>query len=288
MKNIFAIVIAILVVGSVLIILNDNTSLFASGKRTGENSVAVSDRVNQIEIDVDSSHTVVIPEDREDVKAELDGKGNLMVSARGDEVKVEVKRKWFEWMSFNNKSDLVVYIPENFDREIEINIGSGNLELKGESATKPIVLDRLETDMSSGNLELANITASQFVHNGSSGKFSADRLTTEEGEIDISSGDVTLTDYSGPLKGDLSSGQMNVQLKELNGDIRFDLSSGQVDLDLPDDAEFTLNGEASSGNISCEFPLSGQTSDDGDISGTHGSGKYQVEVSVSSGDVRVY
>jgi lia operon protein LiaG len=288
MKNIFAIVIAILVVGSVLIILNDNTSLFASGKRTGENSVAVSDGVDQIEIDVDSSNTVIIPENRDDVKATLDGKGKLKVSARGDEVKVEVKRKWFEWMSFNHKSDLVVYIPEKFDREIEINIGSGNLELKGESSSEPIVLERLETDMSSGNLELANITAAQFVHNGSSGTLSADSLTTEDGEVDISSGDVTLSDYSGPLKGDLSSGRMDVGLKELNGDIRFDLSSGQVDLDLPDDAEFTLKGEASSGNISCDFPLSDQTVDDGDISGTHGSGKYQVDVSVSSGDVRVY
>jgi lia operon protein LiaG len=288
MKNLFAIIIAILVVGSVLIILNDNTSLFASGKRTGENSVAVTNNVDKIEIDVASSNTVIIPEDREDVKAELEGKGSLSISAKGDDIKVEVKRKWFSWLSFGQKSELTVYIPEDFDRDMDINIGSGSLEFEGESSSKPMMLDTLRTDMSSGNLGLTDITTNKFIHNGSSGSFTADRFTTKEGIVDISSGDVELYDYAGPLKGELASGDMEVEMKELKGDISFDLSSGQVDLDLPDDADFELNGEASSGSISSEFPLTDQKQDDGDISGTHGSGKYNIEVSVSSGNVSIY
>lgn len=288
MKNIFAIVIAILVVGSVLIILNDNTSLFASGKSSGENSVAITGGVDKIEIDASSSNTVIIPEKRDDVKAQLEGKGNLQVSATGDSIRVEVKRKWFESLSFNHESELVVFIPESFEHDINITIGSGNLEFAGNSSSNPMVLDHLTTDMSSGNIELANIKTNKFDHNGSSGRLAVDSFTTKEGYIEISSGDVELSDYTGPLEGELSSGQMNVQIKELKGDITFDLSSGLVDLDLPDDADFHLNGEASSGNISCDFPLTSKSVGDGEISGTHGSGKYNIDVSVSSGNARVY
>jgi lia operon protein LiaG len=288
MKNLFAIIIAILVVGSVLIILNENTSLFASGKRTGENSVAVNNDVDKIQIDVASSNTVIIPEDRDDVKAELEGKGNLIVSTKGDGIRVELKRKWFSWLSFGQKSELTVYIPEDFDRDMDINIGSGSLEFEGASSSKPMVLDTLRTDMSSGRLELMDIQTNTFVHNGSSGRFHAVRLTAKDGSIDISSGDVALNDYVGPLKGELSSGKMEAEIKELKGDISFDLSSGKVNLDLPDDADFKLDGEASSGRISSEFPLTNQKMDDGDLSGTHGSGKYNIEVSVSSGSVSIY
>ncbi|MGM0846771.1 MAG: LiaG family protein [Bacillota bacterium] len=288
MKNLFAIIIAVLVVGSVLIILNDHTSLFASGKRTGNNSVAVHNNVNTIQVNVSSSNTVIIPEDRDDVKAELEGKGNLIVRSKGDDIEVEVKRKWFSWMSFNNKSQLTVFIPEQFDRNMDINIGSGSLEFEGASASKQMVLDTLRTDMSSGKLELADIQTKRFIHNGSSGSLNVERFTTEEGIVDISSGDVELSDYTGPLKGDLSSGRMDVEIQELKGDISFDLSSGNVSLDLPDDSNFTLAGEASSGNISTNFPLTSQKVDDGAISGIHGSGKYTIEVSVSSGNVRIF
>ncbi|MGD7024423.1 LiaG family protein [Rossellomorea vietnamensis] len=288
MKNLFAIIIAVLVVGSVLLILNDHTSLFASGKRTGDNSVAVNDRVNSLKIDVPSSNTVIIPEERNDVKAELKGKGNLIVSSKGDEIKVEVKRKWFSWMSFNHDSELTVFIPEHFDRSMDINIGSGSLVFEGESSSEPMVLDTLRTDMSSGNLELTDIKTAKFVHSGSSGSLIVDRFSAKEGTVEISSGDVELIEYSGPLKGELSSGDMHVEMAELKGDISFDLSSGNVDLDLPDDSSFTLTGEASSGNISSEFPLKSQKVDDGDVSGTHGSGQYDIEISVSSGDVRIY
>jgi lia operon protein LiaG len=288
LKNIFAIIIAAMVVGSVFIILNDNTSLFASGKKTGENSVAVVEDIDNIEIDVASSNTVVIPQDRNDVEAELEGKGNLIVSSKGNDIRVEVKRKWFSWISFNQKSELTVYIPENFDRDMDINIGSGSLEFGGPSSSHPMALDTLRTDMSSGNLELTDIKTDKYIHNGSSGSLTADRFITREGIIDISSGDVKLYDYTGPLKGELSSGEMEVEIKELKGDISFDLSSGDVGLDLPDDADFKLTGEASSGSISSEFPLANQKTDGGDISGTHGSGKYNIDVSVSSGDVEIY
>ncbi|RIW32703.1 DUF4097 domain-containing protein [Bacillus salacetis] len=288
MKNLFAIIIAAMVVGSVLIILNDNTSLFASGKRTGENSIAVGNDIDKIEIDVASSDTVVIPEKRDDVEAELKGKGNLIIIARGDDIRVEVKRKWFSWLSFSQESELTVYIPEDYDRDMDINIGSGSLEFSGPSSSEPMVLHTLRTDMSSGDLDLADIKSEKFIHNGSSGSLTADRFITKEGIIDISSGDVELYDYTGPLNGELSSGEMEVEIKELKGDISFDLSSGDVELDLPDDADFKLAGEATSGSISTEFPLSNQKTDGGDISGTHGSGKYEIDVSITSGDVKIY
>ena len=66
-----------------------------------------------------------------------------------------------------------------------------------------------------------------------------------------------------------------------------EVSSGNVQLDLPDDANFTLNGKISSGLISNDFPLNNEIKDSHTLQGTHGSGKYNVDLFVSSGRINI-
>ncbi|PAQ16078.1 hypothetical protein CD798_03300 [Bacillaceae bacterium SAOS 7] len=279
MRNFFVILIIVLALGTAFFIKRDQ----AAGTRAD-----VTDRIDMIELNIDSSDTTIIAEKRDDVKAELDGKGTLSVQQAGDTIEVEVKRKWYQWFSFFGESDVTVYIPKDYERHLDLNIGAGNLTFSGASESKPMKLDRVNIDMSSGHVKLANLETTEFEYDASSGKLTIDSLKTKESSFDISSGDVKLTNYVGPIEGELSSGDMHVEMEKLVGDVRFDLSSGSVKLDLPDKADFTLKGEASSGDISCEFPLKNQKVDDGNISGKHGSGKYKIDVSVSSGDVDIY
>jgi lia operon protein LiaG len=87
----------------------------------------------------------------------------------------------------------------------------------------------------------------------------------------------------------VSSGRLNAQLKKLNGPINIDAASGSVNLDLPKTANFTLDAQASSGDIRCDFPLQNSSiNKNEDIKGTYGTGKHKVNISISSGDVHLY
>lgn len=287
MKNAFAVIIALLALGTLYVILNDNTSLFAKESQSGER-IGVTDKIDHIDLKMEGSDTEVIPADQNEVKVDIEGKGALTLAKKGDTIEVAVKHKWYEWIGFNRKSNVTVYIPKEYDRSMEIEIGSGNLQFAGASDANRMKLDELTVEMGSGNMTLENLETNVFEHDGSSGDLVVNALSTKEGNVDISSGDVELSNYEGPLEGDLSSGELTVSMDTLNGDLNFDVSSGGVNLDLPEDASFKLNGKASSGDISCNLPLKNQKVEDGDISGMAGSGKYNINVSVSSGNVDIY
>ena len=283
MKRIFAIF--IILVCSYLLFTGVNSWL-SFGESSTEASL--SKRTDHISIDVSSSDTVIIPEKRNDVRAELDGTGKVTVNKAGSEVRVEYKRKWLDgFQFFNNKSNLKIYIPEDFNKSMSINIGSGRLNFAGESESRPFVLESLNVNMSSGKVSLANIKTDEFEHEGSSGMMEADHIITRTGEIDMSSGKVKVRNYQGKLDAGVSSGQLDIMVGKLTDSIKVEASSGFVRLDLPDDADFTLKGKASSGHISSHFELDDEKRDKNDISGKHGSGEHDIRISVSSGKAEI-
>ncbi|MBX9974258.1 DUF4097 family beta strand repeat-containing protein [Cytobacillus firmus] len=283
MKRIFAIF--IILVCSYLLFTGVNSWLSSGGSST---EASLSKRTDHISIDVSSSDTVIIPEKRNDVRAELDGKGKVTVNKAGNEVRVEYKRKWLDgFQFFNNKSNLKIYIPEDFNKSMSIDIGSGRLNFAGESESMPFSLESLDVHMSSGKVSLANIKTDEFEHEGSSGMMEADHIITRTGEIDMSSGKVKIRNYQGKLDAGVSSGQLDIMVGKLIDSIKVEASSGFVRLDLPDDADFTLKGKASSGHISSNFELNDEKRDKNDISGRHGSGEHDIRISVSSGKAEI-
>lgn len=253
-----------------------------------ETQATVTEDIEMIEIDMTSGNSSIIPEDRQDIKAVLEGKGTVSVDESHDKITVTVKRKWFEWFSFSNKNSLKIYIPEDYHKNLAIDMGSGNLTLSGPSKSQPFKLEKLKLDVSSGNMKLKNLEVTEFDHDGSSGNVEVDTLTTKTGTFDISSGNIDIKHYVGAIKADLSSGKLDLQMDKLVGTIDIDISSGKVNLDLPDDADFSLNGETGSGKITCDFPLTSNSTISNEINGTHGSGKYQIDLDVSSGSIKIY
>ncbi|GIN85951.1 DUF4097 domain-containing protein [Heyndrickxia sporothermodurans] len=244
--------------------------------------------IDLIDLNVSSSNTTIIPEDREHLKAKLEGRGKLVTYRKGDTIHVEVKRKWFQGFGFWNKSKVTVYIPKDYDQNMNVTVGSGNLTMSGTSKNHPMKLDKMNVNMSSGNLKLANLLVNDYNHKGSSGSAQLDSLSTKTGSIKMSSGKVDVTGYSGKLDATLSSGKLDFQMDKLTDSINVHVSSGSVKLDLPKDADFTLNGKASSGDISCDFPLKSQEIGNHKVRGTHGSGEHEIKVRVSSGNVDIY
>ncbi|ETI70856.1 LiaG family protein [Neobacillus vireti] len=289
------ILILFLVITGLYIVFNQSVhfNLFGTGSSNNNTNgqAAITKNTKMLAIDVSSGNTTIIPEDRKDLKAVYTGKQMLTVKEDGDTVKITLKSKgfnWFDWSAFSEKSKLTIYIPKDYQRNMSIDLGSGNIDFSGESKNKPVNLDELTVHIGSGNMKLKNLNVKQFDHGGGSGNVDIDSLITKTGTFDIASGNLNIQHYTGAIKAEVSSGRLNIQLDKLIDSIEMDVSSGNAELDLPDKADFTLNGHVSSGNVSCDFPLTTKNLNKKSIKGTHGSGKYQIELDVSSGNIRIH
>nr|WP_010284732.1 DUF4097 family beta strand repeat-containing protein [Bacillus timonensis] len=248
-------------------------------------SAKVTEKIDKIEIDLTSISTTVIPENRDDVKAELKGKGKVHVSKSGDSIEVTYERGFFNWrwFPFFDNTKLTVFIPEDYDRDLSLIVGSGHLEFDG----KPMKLNELSADVHSGNMRLQDLSVKTFTHNVASGNSKIEKLTTESGEIEVHSGNVTIDEYTGKLEADVSSGRLKATLSDLKDSIDASVKSGLLDIDLPNDADFTLNGKVNSGYISNDLSLDESKRDKGNIQGKHGAGTYDVNIEVNSGKVTI-
>jgi lia operon protein LiaG len=265
--------------------VNFSSWLPFGGSKTQE--VAVTNQTDMITVNVAGVNAEIVPEKRDNMQTELKGTGEVIVQQRGDKITVSYHRKWFEWFSFFNRTKLTIYIPQSYQHNMELAIGSGNLDFIGQSSNS-MKLDHLSVILGSGNLHLKNLVVNHLDDRCASGNNNIERMITKDGSFEVSSGNVTVKHYQGSLKTRLSSGNFKAQLDQLNNPVDVEVSSGNVQLDLPQDADFTLNGKISSGIISNDFPLKNEKGDNHSLQGTHGSGKYNVNLVVSSGRIKVY
>ena len=255
-----------------------------------EDAVKVTNQTKNITIDVSSVETMIVPEDRDDVRAELKGKGTVKVDKHGNEIEVAVKRKgffWFNWFEME-KTTLTVYIPEDYEKNMAIELGSGEVVFKGHSVDSPMKLNKLAIDIGSGRMVLENLDVETYMHHSSSGEVEINSIAAGSGSFEVSSGSVKVKNYSGKLDADVSSGELEIQMDSLTDDVNLNVSSGNIELDLPDDADFTLNGKISSGDLSSDFPLENKEETDNRLNGKHGSGKYKINADVSSGNIEIF
>ncbi|QPC47219.1 DUF4097 family beta strand repeat-containing protein [Mangrovibacillus cuniculi] len=280
MKNLGAILLAAITLGVFYFVVYGE----GIGKETEQgNPIELDSNIKSLNLRLESSDTTIIPVEQDFIEVKIDGKGALYVKGNKKELIIEVRRKWYERFGLNAKSNVTVNVPKDFQEKLSVSIGSGNLTFDGGR----MELEELSLNLSSGDMELDNITAKTLKHNGSSGDLHAKKVITKEAELNISSGDVRLEDFEGALSGDVSSGELKVTISQLLGDIDLDVSSGDVQLTLPDNADFTLNGKYSSGNIASNKILKFEDSENGVIKGVSGTGKYEIKLSVSSGSVHL-
>ena len=249
--------------GALILLLSIPSWLPKSGVK--ETSVEVTDNIRSIDFDLSAISTIIIPENRSDVEVTLDGKGSVEVTTESDQIYIEYQREFFEQFGFFDKTELIVYVPEDYDRDLDIEVGSGNVQFKGKSNMS---IDHLEMEVGSGNISI-------------------DSLKAKSGVMNISSGNIDLKKYTGQIEADVSSGNLEIQIEEVTGPIELDVSSGRVLLDLPEDANFTLDGEVSSGFISNKFDLKNSVQNEKEISGVYGTGEHPINLDVSSGVIEI-
>lgn len=283
------ILVIFLVITGIYIIFSNFPVLSLLGFNSPNNQSAdITERIDSIDIQTTSVPTTIIPENREDLSVDYDGKGTVKIDHKGDTIKVEVTGPTFNFFRINRNADLKIFIPEDYNRSMEIKVGSGTLEFSGPSKENPMKLDKLEIVLGSGKLELNNLIANHIEHKGSSGKVEVNYVQATTSSFDMSSGKLNIHHFSGGFDAEVSSGEMNIQIDELNGHSSAKASSGRINLDLPDDANFTLMGKTSSGTINSEFNLTDENISKNRIEGKYGTGKYKLDLQVSSGNIQLH
>lgn len=270
----------------VFILIVTNTSWLPFGKNNSQ--VEVTDKIELIDIHVSGASTTIIPTNQKTLSTEYSGKGKVTVEENGNTLEVHMtSRNWFNLFSFFKKKDLTIYIPEDYNRNLAIDSGSGILHFSGQLKNQTMQLEHLSLNMSSGNVQLSHLSTKHFEQDGSSGNVTIESLTTKTGSFEMNSGNLDVRKYSGDVKAILSSGRLKLQMEKITNDINLKVSSGYATLDLPQDAGFTLNGKTGSGAITTNFPLTDSKRDKHTLTGIHGSGEHHIDLDVQSGKVDV-
>ncbi|MFJ8238045.1 DUF4097 family beta strand repeat-containing protein [Ureibacillus sp. NPDC094379] len=260
-KVLLVVLIAIGVISLFISVPSWVTSFFTSNSQQAE----ITNNTKLIEIDIAGTNATIIPKEQDELTAELKGKGKVDIVKRGNRIEVQYKRKWFEWFSIMDNTKLTITIPKSYDRDLEIEVGSGNINFVD---SEDLHLDHVEVEIGSGNVQIES-------------------LNVNNGDFEVSSGNMNINQFTGKLEANVSSGNLVIQMDDITDNVEADVSSGHLKLDLADDASFTLDARVSSGHIANQFPLENEQTSKSELSGKHGTGKYHIDLNISSGVVEL-
>lgn len=185
-----------------------------------------------------------------------------------------------KWRLDEMEKDLTVLVPEGLMlAEVVVNSLSAEIRLDGLQA------NRLTVDTTSGDMRLTGCAVTELFSTGTvSGSLEAELAQPlEEFSGDSTSGSFQI---SAPAIENFSSGSVSgsvsLSVEEAPKTLDIHTTSGNIDLVLPADAAFTLDYDATSGELSSDLPY---TTEGGRYIFGDGTGEYVI--STVSGNVRI-
>lgn len=195
------------------------------------------DQLKEISIHSVSSDVSVFSTDEEDIKIYFYGKSalksekvlpKLITNLEGSKLKIEIK--YPKVLFYNANVVLDVYIPQNYRENI--------------------IIDTVSADVDINNLDINNFQCKTV-----SGDLRIESLGSENLTLKTTSGDVNIMNFTGNLKADLVSGDIDVGYKVFDNNVDIKTISGKVTIDLPQNAEFYLKTNTVSGEVVNKFPI---------------------------------
>lgn len=159
--------------------------------------------------------------------------------------------------------ELDLYVTEAFAGHMKLNLSSGVLKV-----IDPMVVDQVHVNLSSGSMAIQALKAQNTY-------------------VAVSSGKLSVTDYSGDFKGHMSSGSINLSYGDFNNDIDFKVASGSLKVNLPQGADFELMAQKSSGIVTSDFTLANKDKSRSHLQGIAGQGGNKITFNLSSGIIRI-
>ena len=226
------------------------------------------DQLKEIYIHSVSSDVSVFSTDEEDIKINFYSRSTLrsekalpklITNLEGSKLKIEIK--YPKVIFYNTNVVLDVYIPQDY--------------------RESIIIDTASADVDISNLDLNN-----FLCKTASGDLRIESLGSDNLTLNTASGDVDIVDFSGNLKADLVSGDIDVGYKVFDNNVDIKTISGKVNIDLPQNAEFYLKTNTVSGEVVARFPITIISFNKmNQLEGTVGIGDNRIIVDTVSGDI---
>jgi len=228
------------------------------------------DQLKEIYIHSVSSDVSVFSTDEEDIKINFYGRSTLrsekalpklITNLEGSKLKIEIK--YPKVIFYNTNVVLDVYIPQDY--------------------RESIIIDTASADVDISNLDLNN-----FLCKTASGDLRIESLDSDNLTLNTASGDVDIVDFSGNLKADLVSGDIDVGYRVFDNDVDIKIISGKVKIGLPQNAEFYLKTNTVSGEVVARFPITIISFNKiNQLEGTVGTGDNKIIIDTVSGDIYI-
>lgn len=178
---------------------------------------------------------------------------------------------------------LTVTLPPRVYESLEVNIGSGQLEMINVNAKSNAIY--LNSGMLSYVSDTDFIADSMDIEVGS-GYIQAYGMHTREYDIDINSGRYEIFGLSGEGDIDVNSGNGTIDFYRLDGNCDVYMNSGMLDIYVPGNASAKITADINSGGVYVIAAESDSRMRDGDIV-TLGGGEYEMNLTLNSGKVTV-
>jgi len=232
-----------------------------------------------------------------------------------------VPKGYRENMKIDSSSGSVTADPLNL-KELDINTFSGDIELKDVTTENTVSLETSSGHIKAGNIQANDINIKSFSGDNNFKSIKADEVYFENSSGSVSFGTVETEKITGnTFSGDIiaerefkakdvdistSSGKIRfegttikkIKCETFSGDITFNkatlndseisASSGNVTVRLIEGSEFALEADSSSGNVSCEFPISSiEKQGEHELKGVIGNGTNIIKIDTFSGDIKI-
>ncbi|MFZ5985542.1 MAG: DUF4097 family beta strand repeat-containing protein [Bacillota bacterium] len=257
--------------------------LFAKGDipfvNTSENTREIDEEkvfpvegIKNINVSTVSSDIKIIPVESGEIKVHyygsVSGKGDvpeLVTEVSGDGLDVRIKHykrpvKMFSFYMY--KLNIDIYVPKGYSNSLKLTTVSGKI------TTGDINLHNLALSSVSGDLNISGAATKNIV-------------------ASTTSGNANLNSVSGNAKLSSVSGNITAEFLRLESDISISTVSGNSRISLPENADFEVNFNTTSGNFNSNFPLEIGDHSKRNVSGKTGSGKNTIQVKSVSGDLEI-
>ncbi|CAM4407503.1 DUF4097 family beta strand repeat-containing protein [Paenibacillus tarimensis] len=228
-----------------------------------------------------------------ELSAELSGDGTL-------EIKPVIGDNFVIGLSVLNVT-LTVQLPEQLWDQVEVSAGSGDITVKDVQASRALIMHtgsgNIEAEMvagetvdvrsGSGDQELDGVNGKRMVIDAGSGNITVASYKLEELAFLAGSGNVRLVNGSARLTGEAGSGNIRYEADKLEAHVRLIAGSGNVTVRLLENPQSLLvDFKTSSGDREIGFEGMQVSSQDeeGDITGSFGSGEIELHVETGSGN----
>jgi lia operon protein LiaG len=274
MKKVVYLMIVLFIVGilGTLVIVSASGGFSLDTYNVNDKAVVNNVDISRVEIDLSSSDVTINPSDTDEITVEMYGKISKKLKKK---LKLDVQER-----------GQTLKIGLAGEDQIKFNIGVLIVDTNVEVILPQKIYDSIKIDTSSGDILIQDLKAKETIFETSSGDITARNLYTEVNRLHSSSGEMELSNVTGDIEAESSSGDMVIDYVNANGNLDAKTSSGDVSVTYqnePNSLAIDFHGSSGEGEVSLEGVSYDEKSENA-ISGVIGSGLYKLKVVTSSGD----